>query len=748
LKNLLNLLSSNQQQQLLALLISGPDFVSLSSKDGIITYVNDAGRNMLGLASLDEAKRPGDDFLMPAEPERLKDEITDELCKKGTWTGRVNYRHFKTGDAVPMHGTTMLIYDEETGAGQGWATIARDLRAEISGQEQQRKLMTLAENSIDLMSVLELNGVNSYINPAGRKMLGIAADEDISKIPITSFHTDEQLFFVENEILPGVMSFGRWSGRFAIKNIKTGEIIPLENNCIRIDDPNTGQPVGVGAIMRDLRSELAAQDAIRQSEMKFRQMIMEAPVAIALVEGPDLKIVASNPLMLQFWRKDESVIGLSFKEALPELEDQGFRQMIERVSQTGETFNAFEAPARLQRNGQMEESYYNFVVAHIGTLPSGEHSVILVATDVSEQVAARKTIEQSEKRFRSLILEAPMPTALYTGDDLVIEVANEAMIKLWGKDGSVIGKRLIDAVPELEGQHFIHTLKKVFHTGEAYHTDQEKADLFVGGRLQSFWFNYTYKPLHDAAGKVYGILNMATDVTKLIHLQQQKDEFIGIASHELKTPVTSIKAYAQVLEAIFREKGYEKESKMLTRMGVQIDRLTNLISDLLDTTKIQAGKLMFNERIFGFNQVVEEVVEDMRRTTSKHEITVTLSKTDEVFADPERISQVLTNLLSNAIKYSPNADKICVSTSVTDEFVKVCVKDFGVGIPADKHEKVFEQFYRVSGDKQHTFPGLGLGLYISSEIVKREGGRIWVESIEGKGSNFCFTLPRNTKTGE
>ncbi len=748
LKNLLNLLSTNQQQQLLALLIAGPDFVSLSSNEGVITYVNDAGRNMLGIATLDEARRPGDELLMAGEPERLRKEIEDELCKKGTWTGRVNYRHFQTGEPVPMLGTTMLIYDAETGDAQGWATIARDLRAELASQEQQRKLMTLAENSIDLMSVLELNGTNSYINPAGRKMLGIDPDDDISKIPISSFHTDEQIYFVEKELLPGVMSFGRWSGRFAIKNIKTGEIIPLENNCIRIDDPNTGQPVGVGAIMRDMRPELAAQDAIRKGELKFRQMIMEAPVAIALVEGPDLKIVASNPLMLQFWGKNESVIGLSFKEALPELEDQGFRQMIEQVSQSGETYNAFEAPARLQRNGVMEESYYNFVVARIGTLPSGEHSVILIATDVSEQVAARKGIEQSEKRFRSLILEAPMATALYTGEDLIIEVANEAMTKLWGKDNSVIGKRLIDAVPELEGQHFIDTLKKVLQTGEAYHTDQEKADLFVDGRLQSFWFNYTYKPLHDSAGKVYGILNMATDVTKLVHLQQQKDEFIGIASHELKTPVTSIKAYAQVLEAIFREKGYEKESTMLTRMGVQINRLTNLISDLLDTTKIQAGKLMFNERVFGFNQVVEEVVEDMRRTTNKHEISVTLSETDEVFADPERIAQVLANLLSNAIKYSPNADKICVSTSVTDGHVKVCVKDFGVGIPADKHEKVFEQFYRVSGDKQHTFPGLGLGLYISSEIIKREGGRIWVESVEGKGSNFCFTLPRNTKPGE
>lgn len=742
MKNLLNLLSPNQQQQLLALLVSGPDFVSLSSLEGEVSYVNDAGRAMLGLDSMDEAKRANSEYLMPDELKLLKEEINNELIEKGRWTGKVTFRHFKTGDPVPVHATTMLIYDPETGAAQGRATIARDLRAELAAQDQQRKLMTLAENSIDLMSLLELNGTNSYINPAGKTLLGIDPDADITQLPIADFHTPEQLAFVEKELLPAVMKEGHWSGRFGIRNMKTGEVIPMENNCIRIDDPATGEPVAVGAIMRDIRPELAAQEAIRESEMRFRQMIMQAPVAIALVEGPDKKIVAANPAMLRIWGKDERVINMRFDEALPELEGQGFRELITRVAETGEVYHGYETPARLYRNGQLEENYYNFVNARVGAAPGGGYSVILVASDVTPQVKARKEMEESEKRFRSLILEAPMPTALYTGENLVVEVANEAMLTLWGKSDSAIGKPLIEAVPELEGQPFIPLLTEVLHTGHTYHTDQQKADLVVDGKLQSFWFNFTYKPLHDASGNVYGILNMAVDITRQVMLQQQKDEFIGIASHELKTPVTSIKAYAQVMEAAFKQKGYQKESTMLNRMGVQINKLTNLISDLLDTTKIQAGKLMFNERWFNFNQVVEEVIEDIQRTSSKHIITSSFQDTGEVFADPDRIGQVLTNLLSNAIKYSPNSDKIIVRTSVKEDQVKLCVEDFGVGIPADKHEKVFEQFYRVSGDKQHTFPGLGLGLYISSEIIRREGGRIWVEGSEGKGSTFCFTLPR------
>lgn len=743
MKNLLNLLSTNQQQQLLSLLVSGPDFVSLSSQDGFVSFVNDAGRAMLGLGSMDEVKRHNSEYLMPGELDKLKDEVTKELFERGRWTGRIVYRHFKTGEPIPVHGTTMLIYDPETGEAQGRATIARDLRGELALQEKQRKLMTLAENSVDLMSLLELNGTNSYINSAGKNLLGLEADADVTQVPIKDFHTEEQIAFVERELLPEVMKNGRWSGRFSIRNLKTGEIIPLENNCIRIDDPDTGEVVGVGAIMRDLRPELAAQDAIRESETKFRQMIMQAPVAIALVEGPSLQIVAANPAMLNLWGRKDNVIGMPFRKALPELQEQGFDRIINKVAETGETHYGYETPASVNRNGKMEDNYYNFVNARIGQ--GQPHSVILVATDVTAQVKARMQVEESEKRFRSLILEAPMATALYVGEDMVIEVANEAMLQLWGKSSAAIGRKLIDAVPELEGQPFIPILQQVFKTGETYHTDQQRAELVIDGKLQSFWFNFTYKPLHDAAGKVYAILNMATDITRQVQLQQQKDEFIGIASHELKTPVTSIKAYAQVLEAVFREKGYEKESGMLTRMGVQINKLSNLISDLLDTTKIQAGKILFNERWFDLDQVVGETVEDMRRTSGKHTIIVRPGEVGEIFADPERIGQVITNLLSNAIKYSPNPGQIVVSTMRDGDQVKLSVKDSGVGIAPDKLEKVFEQFYRVSGDKQHTFPGLGLGLYISSEIIKREGGRIWVESVEGRGSDFCFTLPRKAE---
>jgi signal transduction histidine kinase len=161
----------------------------------------------------------------------------------------------------------------------------------------------------------------------------------------------------------------------------------------------------------------------------------------------------------------------------------------------------------------------------------------------------------------------------------------------------------------------------------------------------------------------------------------------------------------------------------------------------LDATKIEAGQLHMQEEKFDFDELVSEITEELQRTTEKHTLIITGHAKKKLFADRERTGQVLTNLISNAIKYSPHTVRIVIKTTSTAKAVTLCVQDYGVGIPKAKQKKLFDRFYRVSGPKENTFPGLGLGLYISSEIVKRLGGRIWVESSSGRGSIFCFTLP-------
>ncbi|GAC1299783.1 MAG: hypothetical protein NVSMB27_39980 [Ktedonobacteraceae bacterium] len=224
-------------------------------------------------------------------------------------------------------------------------------------------------------------------------------------------------------------------------------------------------------------------------------------------------------------------------------------------------------------------------------------------------------------------------------------------------------------------------------------------------------------------------------------LEQRRDEFMAIASHEFKTPLTSLKAYAQFLQSKFAKAGDEKSATDLLKMDAQINKLTSLITDLLDVTRIEGEKLQFQEDYFSLDELVDDIIEEMQRTTDTHTILKEGFAKQAVYGDKERIGQVITNFLSNAIKYAPDSQKICVKTSATKQQVTLSVQDFGPGIAKEIQPHVFERFYRADGATERTHAGLGLGLYISREIIERQGGSIWVNSEKGKGSTFGFTLP-------
>ena len=232
------------------------------------------------------------------------------------------------------------------------------------------------------------------------------------------------------------------------------------------------------------------------------------------------------------------------------------------------------------------------------------------------------------------------------------------------------------------------------------------------------------------------ILLTFEDVTERRELEWHKDAFLSIASHELKTPVTSLNAYARLLRKHYTKAGDEQAADMLETMEGQANTLTHLIGQLLDTTQLQARTPLIQSRVLNVTDLVHSVVEEVQRTAQTHQLSLEGAIHEPFTGDPERISQVLTNLLSNAIKYSPVSKQILVRLRENVGAVILSVQDFGIGIPIDKQAYLFERFYRVNTSPEMAIPGLGLGLYISSEIVKQHGGQMWVESREGVGSTF------------
>jgi PAS domain S-box-containing protein len=426
-----------------------------------------------------------------------------------------------------------------------------------------------------------------------------------------------------------------------------------------------------------------------------------------------------------------------------------------------ETFHPDDIPDRLKAHEEalvtgklfyearviLEDDTYRWVRIEGKTVYDKDKNPLRIlgtVLDITDQLEAKRKekelinqIADNEYLLRNITTAAP--TGLWKSDETgALDYVNQTWIDWTGLsyeesmgDGwmkAVVEEDLEKVIPK-----FLHDIElKIGYEVEfrIKHTD---------GTLH--WCVITGKPQYRNEGNFSGYIGACVDITEQKYLQQQKDNFIAIASHELKTPVTSIKAYTQVLERMLMAKGDITEAGMIGRMDKQIDRLISLIGDLLDATKINTDKLQFNDRAFDFNEMLTELIEDLEHSSGKHYFTKKFTAEGFVFGDRERIGQVITNLVTNAIKYSPNSTEIIIHSEIKNNEVHVCVEDFGIGIPKRSLEKVFEQFYRVSGDMQHTFPGLGLGLYISSEIIKREGGTIWVNSEEGKGSAFCFSLP-------
>lgn len=241
------------------------------------------------------------------------------------------------------------------------------------------------------------------------------------------------------------------------------------------------------------------------------------------------------------------------------------------------------------------------------------------------------------------------------------------------------------------------------------------------------------------------VLLAIEDVTQKKITDKHKDDFIGIATHELKTPLTSIKSYLQLLQKHHEKNKDTKTIFMLDKASKQIDRMEHMMKSFLNVYSLQTGKLELHKEHFSLDELIDDILETFQYSTESHEIILNIKKLGKIYADKERIEQVIINLVTNAIKYSPKADKIVISGTKTTKGVIINVQDFGLGIPKEQQSLIFERFFRIQGKIQQKIEGLGLGLFIAYEIIQEHKGKMSVESTLGKGSIFSFTLPLGTK---
>lgn len=356
-------------------------------------------------------------------------------------------------------------------------------------------------------------------------------------------------------------------------------------------------------------------------------------------------------------------------------------------------------------------------------------------TDIHEQKRTLEELERSQKQF-SALFSSSVIGVLYCDLKGKIYNANDAFLEMIGYSRNELeaGKIYWDKITPSEFKQSDQTATQaLMQTGvapawekEYIRKDGSLIPVIVGAALLNKESTET--------------IAFVIDNSERKKLEARKDEFIGIASHELKTPLTSIKGYTQILERIIHQMGDDRLKLYLKKTNTYIDRLNSLISDLLDVSKIQAGKLQMDYSRFKFSELLTDGIESMQHTHENHSIELKGDVDASVYGDRHRLEQVITNLLSNAIKYSPRANKVTVEVKKANKVITVGITDYGIGIAESEQHKLFQRFYRVEATAKR-FSGLGIGLYVSSEIIQRHGGKMWVESTPGQGSTFYFTLP-------
>ena len=364
-----------------------------------------------------------------------------------------------------------------------------------------------------------------------------------------------------------------------------------------------------------------------------------------------------------------------------------------------------------------------------------------IARDVTEQKLAEEKLKQSENELNELA--NAVPTLVWIADP----------------EGNVIyyNKRIYEFTEAAKKENGKWNWEKLLHPDDLEPTAiawkdaiETKSVYEKEHRIQlkdgtyKWFLSRGYAHLNEE-GSVLKWYGSATDIDVQKSHETQKDEFLKMVSHELKTPVTSIKGYVQLMLAMLAEDhsviaGIVK--KPLQRIENQVERLGKLISDILDISRLEDGRLDLNKENFKLDDLVKETVLDIMFAVSSHTILIQDSFSCTIFADKNRIGQVLINLINNAIKYSPGENKIEISLYEEPEgYVTVRIKDFGIGIDEKEQAKIFERFYQTGGQQNKNYTGFGIGLFISAEIIHRHGGWVAVSSKLNEGSTFTFTLP-------
>lgn len=604
---------------------------------------------------------------------------------------------------------------------------------ELETFEEIARLSAIVESSEDAIISIKPDGRISSWNLAAENIYGYPAEEAIGQN--ISIIIPGEILKKEWAVIEKVIKGYHTEHYETVRKKADGNTIVVSLTVSPIKG-TLGNVIGISKIARDITEQKLAEE----KQAMLAAIVSSSDDAI-ISKTLDGIITSWNGAAVEMFGFSESeAIGSHITIIIPPDRIHEETMIINHV-RNGRKIDHIET-VRVAKDGK--EVNVSLTVSPI----KNKKGEIIGASKVARNINFRKLAEEKQAILAAIVVSSDDAIISKTLNGIITSW-NHAAEKMFGyTESEAVGSHITTIIPldrmdeEAMIINNIRNGKKIDHI-ETVRVAKDGKEVNI---------SLTVSPVRNDKGKVIGASKVARDISEKIELERQrqlytkrlqelnqyKDDFMAMASHELKTPLTVILVNLQLLEFKMTEDANIEYVKRILKMS---NKLSDLINDLFDVTKIQSGKLDLTPSVFNLNILLKETCHNLQQTTPKHLIICNeCSEELTAYADRDRIEQVIINILGNAIKYSPNAGEIIVDSSKEDGKIKVSIADKGIGIPQEDLQNVFSRFYRVSGTAA-SFSGSGIGLYISSEIISRHGGDIWAESKTGEGTVVYFTLP-------
>jgi len=501
-------------------------------------------------------------------------------------------------------------------------------------------------------------------------------------------------------------------------------------------------------IVRDFAKEHSAGQqpgsAFRpDAEENMRNLVKQVPVGMCILKGSPLYVVEVNDLFLEIIaREREAFTAAPYWKTDPETRTI-YECITRRVLETGMSYRASAQEIRIMKAGKPAIVYVDFLYSAMKDEKGKAYAIMIVAIDVTSEIVSRKELESAYEQIRLSKEAAQLGTfdIDVTSGEMEWDERCRSLFGISHNEPVTYERDFIHRLhPEDQKRvtTLINTLFEERLNDGIYDVEYRTIDA-EDGKVR--WVRAKGKVFYNESGEPLRFIGSVLEITEQKQNEQRKNDFIGMVSHELKTPLTALSAIIQLSKAKITR---TDEPFLTTAMGKaeqQVKRMTNMINGFLNISRLESSKMHIEKTTFEMGSLIREVIAEYKWSTSSHVIELSECEHVMIEGDRDKIISVISNLISNAIKYAPKNDFIKVNCRLNNGMVQVSVADKGMGIKPQDLDHVFDRYYRIESKHTQNIAGFGIGLYLSAEIVRQHQGKIWVESQSGVGSTFYFTLP-------